>query len=62
MGKIPQVIILIVSVTVVVTFNEHVLYPAIFQNVFSPLDWLLAIVASGVELAGLVKEVDVLFK
>ena len=54
MSGFGKLIILIVTIVVVVEFDERVLFPAIFQF-SSPLDWFLIVIVSGLEFAGTIK-------
>ena len=61
MGKILKTIIVIITIGVTITIDEHLFFPAILQLPFF-LNWLGVVVVSGLELLGLIKEVDLLFK
>jgi hypothetical protein len=46
-----QIIMMIATAVLAYVFDEHVVMPAIFQNVFFPFNYVLAIVLVAVELA-----------
>jgi len=57
-----QIIVRIVSAVLAYVFDEHVVMPAIFQNVFFPFNYILAIVVVALELAVLYGEFVVLIQ
>jgi hypothetical protein len=55
-----QVLVIIVTAVLAFVLDEYVVMPAIFQNVFFPFNYLLAIVTVASELALLYGEFKVL--
>ena len=62
MKLIARILVIIVSTAFLYFIDENLVFPVIFQNVPSPYNWVLVVVASVIELYALLLEAELLFK